>query len=120
MHAFTLVVKRATEQMAHVFELKANGDTWEKTSHEYDFICTDYLRELYYKAKKEGVRMVTKIYKGAHIYSENHPWSGKVYAVYKNYVSVILNNGKILFIDKEDIKYKNGCLVVIENAQKSN
>ena len=114
------MLKITTEQMAHVFELKANGDTWEKIAYTYDFISEDYLRELYYKAKKKGVKMFTKIYKGAHIYSENHPWSGKVYAIYKNHVSVILNNEKILFIDKEDIKHKNGCLVVIENAQKSN
>ena len=107
------MLKITPEQMAHVFELKANGDTWEKISYTYDFISICYLRELYYKAKREGMSLFKKIYKGARIYSEREPWSGKIYAVYKNYVSVILNNGKIIFIDKEGVKYKNGCLVEV-------
>ena len=109
------MLKITPEQMAHVFELKANGDTWEKIAYTYDFISEDYLRELYYKAKRHGMTIFNKIYKDARIYSEREPWSGKIHAVYKNHVSVILNNGKILFIDKEDIKYKNGCLVEVRN-----
>ena len=109
------MLKITPEQMAHVFELKANGDTWERITYTYDFISADYLRELYYKAKKEGMSIFNKIHKGARIYSEREPWSGKIHAAYKKHVSVILNNGKILFIDNKDIKYKNGCLVEIKN-----